>query len=183
MMHIKRIDEMANVNTGGIKNSLENFMLFEMKWRKNGVKKTQYGLFIKKGTLYTPERFGDSLAVTQCNFFIGSWFDVDELDDNLHYMYSDETTDMYVSRIWYPIESLKEKNKEFDPLNTEVSKLSTKIEALQQITTSKLATYRPLIILELIQKLKPEQIWFKSILIDKIKLEPNKNKNTTNGPI
>lgn len=100
---------MANINAGDIKDSFENFMLFEMKWCVNGVKKTQYGLFIKKGTLHTPDKYGDSLAVTQCKFFNGSWFDVDEFDDNLRYMFSDETTDMYVSRIWYPIESLKEK--------------------------------------------------------------------------
>lgn len=69
------------------------------------------------------------------------------------------------------IESLKEKNKEFDPLNDEVTKLATKIEALQQITTSKLATYKPLIILELIQKLKPDQIWFTNIMIDRLDLK------------
>lgn len=118
MVHIKRIDEMANVNKGNIKDSLENFMLFEMKWYVNGVKKTQYGLFIKKGTLHTPDKFGDSLAVTQCRPFVGDFFDMDEFDDNLHYMYSDKTTDMYVSRIWYPIESLKNKYMHYPKLSS-----------------------------------------------------------------
>ncbi len=68
------------------------------------------------------------------------------------------------------IASLKEKNKEFDPLDQELSKLTMKIEALQQITSSKNSTYRPLIILELLQKLKPEQIWFQDITIEKVPL-------------
>ncbi len=80
------------------------------------------------------------------------------------------------------IASLKEKNKEFDPLDQELSKLTVKIEALQQITSSKNSTYRPLIILELLQKLKPDQIWFQDITIEKVPLPTASDANKAPQP-
>ena len=79
------------------------------------------------------------------------------------------------------IASLKEKNKEFDPIDLELKKLSTKIEALQQITSSKLSTYKPLIILELLQKLKPEEIWFRNVTIEKVTIPTVTAEENTPG--
>lgn len=51
----------------------------------------------------------------------------------------------------------------FNDLNSKISALNSKKNSLQRITESKLVRYLPIILLENIQNLKPEGVWFKSV--------------------
>jgi len=48
----------------------------------------------------------------------------------------------------------------FKTLDTDVKTLQTKLQALQKITISKLERFTPLIVLEHIQNLKPQGVWY-----------------------
>lgn len=51
----------------------------------------------------------------------------------------------------------------FKELKNNISELNSKLEALKSITISKVARYKPVIVLEHLQNLKPEGVWFKSL--------------------
>lgn len=51
----------------------------------------------------------------------------------------------------------------------QISDLKTKIEALEQITISKLERYLPVLLMEKIQSIKPDGIWFRSLNHDAAK--------------
>lgn len=56
-----------------------------------------------------------------------------------------------------------EKNvKRYEELKKEEDFLLSKIEAVKEITVSKIARFKPVILLELLQILKPEGVWFTS---------------------
>jgi hypothetical protein len=48
----------------------------------------------------------------------------------------------------------------YDQLDQDITKLNEKIEALKKITVSKIARFKPVILLEHLQNLKPEGVWF-----------------------
>jgi len=51
----------------------------------------------------------------------------------------------------------------YNQLDKDIEKLNEKLNSLQKITISKIARFRPVIILEHLQNLKPEGIWFNYI--------------------
>ncbi|EFX60342.1 hypothetical protein DAPPUDRAFT_124509, partial [Daphnia pulex] len=53
--------------------------------------------------------------------------------------------------------------EKFNSLNVKISALDSKKSSLQRITESKLVRYLPIILLENIQNLKPEGVWFSSV--------------------
>ena len=55
---------------------------------------------------------------------------------------------------------LKPDLERFAQLTKEVEQLKKKLNSLKQITVSKIARYKPIIILEHLQNLKPEGVWF-----------------------
>ena len=55
---------------------------------------------------------------------------------------------------------LKPDLERFAQLNKEVDQLKKKLNSLKQITVSKIARYKPVILLEHLQNLKPEGVWF-----------------------
>ena len=55
---------------------------------------------------------------------------------------------------------LKPDLERFDSLNKEVDQLKKKLNSLRQITVSKIVRYKPVILLEHLQNLKPEGLWF-----------------------
>ncbi|MFK7823513.1 MAG: PilN domain-containing protein [Oligoflexales bacterium] len=55
---------------------------------------------------------------------------------------------------------LKPDLERFAQLNKEVEQLKKKLNSLKQITVSKIARYKPIILLEHLQNLKPDGVWF-----------------------
>ncbi|MCB9228790.1 MAG: PilN domain-containing protein [Deltaproteobacteria bacterium] len=55
---------------------------------------------------------------------------------------------------------LKPDLERFSLLNREVDQLKKKLNSLRQITVSKISRYRPIILLEHLQNLKPDGLWF-----------------------
>lgn len=55
---------------------------------------------------------------------------------------------------------LKPDLERFDQLNREVDQLRKKLSSLKQITVSKIARYKPVILLEHLQNLKPDGVWY-----------------------
>lgn len=55
---------------------------------------------------------------------------------------------------------LKPDLERFAALNKEVDQLEKKLNSLRQITVSKIVRYKPIILLEHLQNLKPEGLWF-----------------------
>lgn len=53
----------------------------------------------------------------------------------------------------------------FDTLGKEISELNTRVEALKKITESRISRYHPIIVLEHLQNLKPEGIWFRTVTL------------------
>ncbi len=53
--------------------------------------------------------------------------------------------------------------KKYDEIRSEREKLASKVEGLRAITLSKVKRYRPLILLEHLQNLKPEGMWFTDV--------------------
>lgn len=53
--------------------------------------------------------------------------------------------------------------KKYDEIVAEKTKLISKVNGLRAITMSKVKRYRPLILLEHLQNLKPEGVWFTSV--------------------
>lgn len=60
-------------------------------------------------------------------------------------------------------EELKSKQDEFKARDAEREDLENRLAALQRITESKILRYRPVILLEHLQNLKPEGIWFNRV--------------------
>ena len=56
--------------------------------------------------------------------------------------------------------------KQYDEMNLKIKDLENKILSLRNITVSRIARFRPIIILEHLQNLKPEGIWFHSLVDD-----------------
>lgn len=63
----------------------------------------------------------------------------------------------------------------FNDLNAKIVALDSKRDSLQRITESKLVRYLPIILLENIQNLKPDGVWFKSVGFVEKKAEGNGN--------
>ena len=57
---------------------------------------------------------------------------------------------------------LKKNVERYEKLKKEEDFLLSKIEAVKEITVSKIARFKPIILLELLQMLKPEGVWFTS---------------------
>lgn len=53
--------------------------------------------------------------------------------------------------------------KHFENLNQDIGKLNTKLGALQSITVSKISKYKPVVVIEHLQNLKPDGVWFDSV--------------------
>jgi len=53
----------------------------------------------------------------------------------------------------------------FKHLGKDISDLNSKLNALTSITVSKIAKYKPVIVLEHLQNLRPEGVWFESVRI------------------
>lgn len=53
----------------------------------------------------------------------------------------------------------------FKDLNRDIEELKTKLDALQAITVSKISKYKPVIVIEHFQNLKPEGVWFDSLKV------------------
>lgn len=64
---------------------------------------------------------------------------------------------------------LSGKQKEFQERDAERKDLNNRLASLQRITESKILRYRPVILLEHLQNLKPEGIWFSSVSLLKSK--------------
>ncbi len=80
-------------------------------------------------------------------------------------------------RIVQETTSLDADVEKFNSLNTKISALASKKGSLQQITESKLMRYLPIILLENIQNLKPEDIWLDSLAF------VEKKKDGTSAPM
>jgi hypothetical protein len=79
--------------------------------------------------------------------------------------------------------SLDSDVEKFNSLNTKISALASKKTSLQQITESKLMRYLPIILLENIQNLKPEDIWLDSLaFVEKKPNDPNALPPTPGAP-
>lgn len=62
-------------------------------------------------------------------------------------------------------EALKPQIAQFETLGKDIEELNTKLKSLQSITVSKISRYKPVIIMEHMQNLKPEGLWFESFRI------------------
>jgi hypothetical protein len=60
-------------------------------------------------------------------------------------------------------DKLKPDLERFKTLDGDIAALNVKLAALSKITTSKMGKYKPIIVLEHFQNLKPEGVWFKSV--------------------
>lgn len=60
-------------------------------------------------------------------------------------------------------ERLSSDLKRYDTMNQKIKDLENKILSLKNITVSKVARFKPIVILEHLQNLKPEGIWFQSL--------------------
>ncbi|MDA9951228.1 hypothetical protein N9D31_01510 [Oligoflexaceae bacterium] len=67
-------------------------------------------------------------------------------------------------------EELKSKQEEFKVRDAERGDLENRLAALQRITESKILRFRPVILLEHLQNLKPEGIWFSEVSL--LKTQP-----------
>lgn len=56
--------------------------------------------------------------------------------------------------------------KRYESLEKEIGELDAIISAIRRITTSKLHKYKPIIVLEHLQNLKPENLWFSRLEVD-----------------
>ncbi|NRA43596.1 MAG: PilN domain-containing protein [Oligoflexales bacterium] len=82
--------------------------------------------------------------------------------------------DFYLGQVQDEIVSVNDERKDFersyrrlkpdlersDQLTKEVEQLNKKLNSLKQITVSKISRYKPIILLEHLQNLKPEGLWF-----------------------
>jgi hypothetical protein len=58
------------------------------------------------------------------------------------------------------LQEITRETAKYDQLDQNIVKLNEKLEALKKITVSKIARFKPVILLEHLQNLKPEGIWF-----------------------
>lgn len=77
-----------------------------------------------------------------------------------------------IDRVEASAQSLKESTiklkpdlERFKTLDADIVALNTKLKALQKVTVSKIARYKPLIAVEHFQNLRPEGVWFKALKI------------------
>lgn len=59
--------------------------------------------------------------------------------------------------------TLKRETAEFDNLDKDIQKLNEKLNSLKNITISKISRFKPVILLEHLQNLKPDGLWFNYI--------------------
>jgi len=64
------------------------------------------------------------------------------------------------------LKQLNPKVERFKNLDKDIAALTTKLRAIEAITKSKIARYRVLIVLEHLQNLKPDGVWFESLNVD-----------------
>ncbi len=83
------------------------------------------------------------------------------------YIHSIETEinarELEKQRLISETEMLRSNVDRFNDLNQKISALNSKKNSLQRITESKLVRYLPIILLENIQNLRPDGVWFKSV--------------------
>lgn len=82
------------------------------------------------------------------------------------------------------IEALRPDLERYDDLNDKVNTLESRKNSLMRITDSKLIRYLPLILLENLQTLKPEGLWFRSVGFIEAENPDNNlgNADGTNNP-
>lgn len=78
-------------------------------------------------------------------------------------------------------QQLSEPVKKYDTLQAEIKQHSDELESLRRLTQSKVLRYQPVILVEHLQNLKPEGVWFEAV--DFIARRPSKteSKKKANG--
>jgi hypothetical protein len=104
---------------------------------------------------YVPDVVGMTLAAAACWFFMTSV--VEEKRIELEEIQS-ETAQLENS-----YENLAQDLEKFNNLEAEVGTLQGKIAALKQITVSKMTKYESVVLLEHLQTLKPDGLWYEKI--------------------
>ncbi len=74
--------------------------------------------------------------------------------------------DAQITQIEQSISSLQVKTKRYDNLDSQINDLKSKIDSLKGITVSIINRFRPIIILEHLQTIKPAGVWFDELAID-----------------
>lgn len=74
-----------------------------------------------------------------------------------------EEVNAKVSSLEESTRQLEPELKHFEELNKDIRKLNEKLGALQTITVSKISKYKPVVVIEHLQNLKPEGVWFDSL--------------------
>jgi hypothetical protein len=100
------------------------------------------------------------LAIT----FLAMWFGISSYSGSLRT--ARETSIAEKAKYEESYTKIQAELTEFKGLETKIGALRNKIKALQDITTSKLTRLKPLIVLEHLQNIKPEGIWFSTVKIN-----------------
>lgn len=85
------------------------------------------------------------------------------------YLYLDQTRERIVelqqssAQIQSEINAIQPEVNRYNDLSAKINNLESKKRSLQRITESKLVRYLPVVLLEHLQTLKPDGLWFKSI--------------------
>ena len=74
---------------------------------------------------------------------------------------------------------LAENSKQFEAMNKKILKLESKRFSLQRITESSLIRYLPVILIENLQNLRPEGLWFEKIVFQDRQQEESGSKQST----
>lgn len=95
---------------------------------------------------------------------VGCWLYLSSLVDDARFEIDDivaETTQVQAS-----YDNIAQDLEKFKNLENEVATLQGKIAALKQITVSKITKYESVVLLEHLQTLKPDGLWYEDIKID-----------------
>ncbi len=76
-----------------------------------------------------------------------------------------DTTNANITSLTESYDKLAPDLAKFSGLKADVAALNTSLDALKAITVSKISKYKPVIVIEHFQNLKPEGVWFQSIKI------------------
>jgi len=102
-------------------------------------------------------------AVAAASAFIIGFYIISYLETDLRGQIELKTQEN--AAITSQVNALEPEMKKFKNLEGDIAKLRVKLDALSKITSSKESRYKTVIVMEHIQNLKPEGLWFKEVNI------------------